>query len=125
MTYRLVVIEIGSRKRAQPAPPWVVFEALTQPDSDPYRPWLKLLADEQHPRIVRSEPASAVVWSSIWTKRRDAVVEFELTPSPDGGTTLRWTLHVDDPIPPEPLVRHMRSRLNQLINADLRFTFGQ
>jgi len=52
-------------------------------------------------------------------------VEFELPPSPDGGTALRWTLYVDEPIPQDPLVRHLRSRLNQLINADLRFTFGQ
>ncbi len=119
------MIEIGSRRRAQPAPPWVVFEALTQPDRDPYRPWLKLLEDEQRPKVVRSQVPDSVVWSSLWIKRPDAVVEFELPPSSDGGTALRWTLYVDEPIPLEPLIRHMRSRLNQLINADLRFSFGQ
>jgi len=125
VSYRVVVIDIGSQKRALPAPPWVVFEALTEPDRDPYRPWLKLLDDEQRPKVVRSEAPSTLVWSSLWIKRPDAVVEFELAPSPDGGTALRWTVYVDEPIPGEPFARHMRGRLNQLINADLRFSFGQ
>jgi hypothetical protein len=34
-------------------------------------------------------------------------------------------LHVEEPVPAEVLVGHMRKRLNQLINANLRFTFGQ
>jgi hypothetical protein len=84
-----------------------------------------LLDDEQRPSVVRSQAPSNLVWSSLWIKRPDAVVEFALTPSPDGGTALRWTLYVDEPIPADPLVRHMRKRLNQLINANLRFTFGQ
>ncbi|MCW2524655.1 MAG: hypothetical protein JWO63_2990 [Frankiales bacterium] len=46
--------------------------------------------------------------------------------SPAGdGTLLRWTLSVNDPLPDEALIGHMRKRLNQLINADLRYTFGQ
>jgi hypothetical protein len=44
-TYARTVIEVGGRKRNQPAPPHVVFEALTQPDRDPQRPWLMLLDD--------------------------------------------------------------------------------
>jgi hypothetical protein len=63
------MLEAGSRKRNQPAPPHIMFEALTQFDRDPARPWLEL---------------------------------------PDAA-----------------LVGHMRKRLNQLINANLRFTFGQ
>jgi hypothetical protein len=69
------VIEVGARRRNQPAPPHVVFEALCEPDRDPARPWLRLLDDE---------------------------------PEPDAS-----------------LLGHMRYRLNQLINADLRYTFGQ
>jgi hypothetical protein len=124
VSYLLNVIEIGSRMRGQPAPPWVVFEALTQPDRDPYRPWLKLLDDEQRPEVVSSQAPTTVVWSSLWIKRPDAVVEFELALG-QGGTALRWTLYVDEPIPPDSLVGHLRHRMNQLINADLRFTFGQ
>jgi hypothetical protein len=73
------VIEIGSRRRNQPAPPHAVFEALADPDRDPARPWLTLLDDELRPQVVRSEA----------------------------------------------LVGHLGKRLNQLINANLRYTFGQ
>jgi hypothetical protein len=34
------VIVIGDRRRNQPPPPHVVFEALTQPHRDLRRPWL-------------------------------------------------------------------------------------
>lgn len=63
-SYPADVIEVGSRN--QPAPPHVLFEALTQPDRDPDRSWLHLLEDEQHPTIVREEAPSLVIWSSIW-----------------------------------------------------------
>jgi hypothetical protein len=119
------VIEIGSRRRRQPAPPHVVFEALAEPDRDPCRPWLDLLDDEQRPTVLRSQAPSTLVWSSLWVKRIDAVVEFDLAPSRDGGTDLRWTLRVEEPAPGQALVGHMRKRLNQLINANLRYAFGQ
>jgi hypothetical protein len=118
------MLEVGSRKRSQPAPPHVVFEALTRPDRDPTRPWLKLLDDEQRPRLIEADKPGLVVWSSLWTKRPDAIVRFDL----EGAgyeTDLRWTLLVDEPMPEAPLAGHMRKRLNQLINANLRFTFGQ
>jgi hypothetical protein len=41
------------------------------------------------------------------------------------GTNLRWTLYVNEPPPHDALIAHMRKRMNQLINANLRFTFGQ
>jgi hypothetical protein len=119
------VIEIGSRKRNQPAPPHVVFEALIEPDRDPSRHWLALLDDEVWPRVVRADSPSTVIWSSLWTKRPDATVRFDLPPGEHSGTDLRWTLHVEEPMPDEALIGHMRKRLNQLINADLRYTFGQ
>jgi hypothetical protein len=120
------MLEAGSRKRNQPAPPRVLFEALTQPDRDPARPWLVLLDDEQRPRLVETDEPSLVVWSSLWIKRPDAVVRFDLPLDFSGyGTDLRWTLLVDEPMPDPALVGHLRKRLNQLINANLRFTFGQ
>lgn len=119
------VIDVASRKRNQPPPPRVVFDALIEHDRDPARPWLDLRDDEHRPRVVRAHGASTVVWSSLWTKRPDAIVQFELSPSVDGGTALRWTLYVDEPLPDAAAVGHMRKRLNQLINANLRFTFGQ
>jgi hypothetical protein len=119
------VIEIGSRRRNQPAPPHVVYEALSRPDAETSRPWLNLLADEQQPTVVQAQAPSLLMWSSLWPSRPDALVEFELPPSPDGGTALRWTLRVEEPAPSDALVGHLRKRLNQLINADLRYSFGQ
>jgi hypothetical protein len=113
----------GTRRRNQPPPPTVVFEALTQPHRDPTRPWLKLQKHEVEPRIIETVEHSLVVWSSIWTKRPDALIRFELEGA--GSTDLRWTLFVDEPMPDDVLVGHFRKRLNVLINANLRFTFGQ
>jgi hypothetical protein len=118
--------EVGSRKRNQPAPPHIIFEALTHPNRDPQRPWLLLLDDEVAPQLLEKDHADSVVWSSIWKKRPDAVIRFDL-PRDDGcyGTDLRWTLQVEEPLPDEALLGHMRKRLNVLINANLRYTFGQ
>jgi hypothetical protein len=120
------VIEVGSRRRNQPAPPLVLFEALTRPDRDPTRRWLELLPDEQRPRIVEVNEPDLVIWSSLWPQRPDALVRFDLPL--DGhrsGTELRWTLLVDEPAPEDTLLGHIRKRLNQLIDANLRYTFGQ
>jgi hypothetical protein len=120
------MIEVAGRTRNQPAPPHVLFEALTQPDRDPSRPWLTLLDDEQRPRILEADPPSLVVWSSIWVRRPDARVRFDLPPDRGHqGTDLRFTLLVEEPVPDASLLGHLRRRLNVLINADLRFTFGQ
>lgn len=116
--------EIGRRRRNQPAPPHIVFEALTDPDRPGPRHWLDLLDDERAPRVLHAD-AAKVTWSSIWIKRPDAVIEFDLPPDGSGGTELCWTLLVDDPEPDPALVGHLRRRLNVLINAELRGSFGQ
>jgi hypothetical protein len=118
------VIEAGSRTRTQPPPPHVVFEALIDPDRDPRRPWLLLLEDEQRPRVLRTQPARLVVWSSLWPSRPDAEVHFHLEPV-DAETSMRWTLLVDEPFPDDSKLGHLRKRLNQLINGNLRRSFGQ
>jgi hypothetical protein len=122
--YGSAVVDIGSRKRNQPAPPHVLFEKLTNPDIDLERPWLSLLDDERRPRILQARKPDLVIWSSLFVKRPDALVRFDL-PTGGEGTDLRWTLSVDEPIPDDALIGHMRKRLNQLINANLRYTFGQ
>lgn len=119
------MIEAGRRKRNQPAPPPVIFEALTRPDRDPARPWLLLLGDEQRPGVLEADEPGLVVWSSLWPRRPDARIRFELDRSPDGGTDLTWTLLMDEPPPDASLLGHLRKRLNELINKDLRLTFGQ
>ena len=118
--------EIGSRKRNQPAPPHIIFEALAQPSRDPQRPWVMLLDDEVAPKVLTTRHPDTVVWSSLWTKRPDAVIRFDLPLDEAGyGTDMQWTLEVDEPVPDEALIGHMRKRLNELINASLRYSFGQ
>jgi hypothetical protein len=124
-TYGRSVIEIGSRARNQAPPPHVVFEALAQPNRDPNRTWLELLDDEQPPTVIASERPATLTWSSLWTKRPDATIRFDLPGDGSGGTNLRWTLYVEEPSPDQALIGHMRKRMNQLINANLRYTFGQ
>jgi hypothetical protein len=102
----------------------VVFEALTQPDRDPNRPWLILLDTEMRPEVLVAEESTLVVWSSLWPERPDARIHFEL--AGDGqGAGLRWTLYVDEPAPSDGLIGRLRYLLNELINANLRYTFGQ
>jgi hypothetical protein len=120
------VIEVGKRRRNQPAPPQAVFQALTDPHHDPQRPWLILLDDEIEPTVIKSQKPDYVIWSSLWAKRPDARLRFDLPVDAAGeGTDLSWTLTVDDPMPDDPLLGHMRKRVNELINAGLRYSFGQ
>ena len=117
--------EIASRRRTQPPPPHIVYEALTNPDRHPARPWLILHNDEQHPTIAEAVEPNLVVWTSIWPRRPDARIRFDITGPPHGSTTLSWTLIVDEPVPDGETTVRMRKRVNELINANLRFTFGQ
>ncbi|MFC4942085.1 hypothetical protein [Pseudonocardia sp. GCM10023141] len=119
------MIEAGVRTRALPAPPHVVATSLVAPDSDPARPWLHLLDDERRPTVVERRSSELVIWSSLWPSRPDARVRFDLAPDPTGGTALTWTLLVDEPVPDPSKVGHLRKRINQLINADLRYSYGQ
>ena len=120
------VIEAARRRKSQPAPPHVVFEALTQPDRDPHRPWMHLLPAEVRPTVVRAQPPHLLVWSSLWTAHPEAQVQIELTQrAHDSGTDLTWTLLLPDPAQEVEEVRAMRKRLNRLINGDLRETFDQ
>lgn len=108
--------------RAQPPPSHIVFDGLISPNIDPARPWLKLLDDEVFPRITESAGPTLVVWSSIWIKRPAAQIRFDIKTM---DTALdRWTL-LDIEDPGLELVGHMCKRLNVLINAELRYSFGQ
>jgi hypothetical protein len=115
---------VRSRRRNQPAPPWAIFEDLCDPHRQPVRPWLHLLDDEIAPTVVESEHPILVAWSSLWIRRPDARIRFDLSPA-RGGTDLRWTLYVDEPVPDAMLARHMCKRIGELINANLRYTYGQ
>jgi hypothetical protein len=119
------VIEIGNRRRDLPPPPWVVFEALTQPHRDPTRPWLILLDDEAEPTVVAASEPELVIWSTLWPHRPTIQIRFEMEPDSGTGTKLRWRLLAEQPIDDESAIGHMRKRINELINANLRYSFGQ
>lgn len=119
------VREIGSRARKLPAPPSVVWDSLVEPRQPKARPWLRLLSDEVDPAVLAAEKPGQVVWSSLWPSRPHDQVHFALTASPDGGTLLRFTLLTPDDVPDQSKTGHLRRRLNQLLFADLRFSYGQ
>ncbi|TJZ78119.1 hypothetical protein FCG67_13475 [Rhodococcus oryzae] len=117
--------EVARKRRTQPPPPHVLYEALTNPDRDPTRPWLLLHDDEQRPSIAESVEPNLVVWTSLWLLRPDANIRFDIDGPPRGSATLTWTLILENPVPDVATIIRMRKRLNELINANLRFTFGQ
>jgi len=119
-----VVIEYGNRARHLPAPPSVVWRDLVEPRSEGARPWLNLLPDESPPRVIESESPSLVVWSSLWATRPDDEIVMELSPA-DGGSSLRFRLLAHGDPPDDSKTGHIRRRINQLLFADLRFTYGQ
>lgn len=102
----------------------MIFDDLCDPHRQPVRPWLHLRDDEIEPVVLEAQRPDRVVWSSLWAGRPDAAVHFDLTEA-RGGTALRWTLWVDEPEPDAALLRQMRKRLGELINANLRYTYGQ
>ena len=54
----------------------------------------------------------------------EGLAEFNLADK-SGGTDLTWTMFVAEPEPDASLLGHLRKRVNRLINADLRYSFGQ
>lgn len=119
-----MLTEVAARRRSQPAPPWVIFEDLCDPHRQSVRPWLELVDDEVAPTVLEAERPDRVIWSSLWPSRPDARVHFELS-ALLSGSMLRWGLCLDDPVPDAELVRHLRRRIDELINAGLRYTYGQ
>jgi hypothetical protein len=118
------VIEIGARARKLPAPPSVVWESLVEPHRQGARRWLNLLSDEVEPRVLAAEKPNRVVWSSLWPSRPSDQVLFELM-AVGGETSLRFTLLTPDEVPDQSKIGHLRRRLNHLLFADLRFSYGQ
>lgn len=119
------MFEIGSRTRTLPAPPAVVWESLVRPRRPGAREWLNLLADEVGPRVLRAEEPRSVVWSSLWPSRPNDEVHFELTANEIGETRLHFSLLTPDAAPDQSRTGHLRRRLNELLFADLRYSFGQ
>lgn len=119
------MIELGARERPQPAPPWAIWDALTEPRRPiQYNQWLVLQNDEIEPRVTRAERPSLVVWTSIWPDRPDDRIRFDISSDGGAGSRLRWTLESPNPVPADDALRRMRHRLNFLINGKLRESLG-
>lgn len=118
------MIEIGSRAQKLPAPPSVVWDSLVQPEREGSRPWLDLANDEVAPRILHAEEHHRVVWSSLWPSRPNDEVHFDLA-SIGSETSLKFTLLTPDEPPDQSIAGHLRYRLNHLLFADLRYSYGQ
>lgn len=88
------------------------------------RVWLDLLDDEVPPRTVDSEAPNRVVWSSLWPSRPGDQVVIELADA-GGDTALTFTLLAEGDVPDESKTGHIRRRINHLLFADLRFSYGQ
>lgn len=114
----------GRRTRKLPAPPHVVWEDLVRPASTGGRTWLDLLDDEVAPRVVESDAPKRVVWSSLWTSRPGDRVVIELAAA-GCDTAVTFTLLAAGDPPDDSRTGHIRRRVNQLLFADLRFSYGQ
>lgn len=118
------MIEFGTRARKLPAPPGVVWESLVNPHDMKARPWFALLDDEVEPRIIRALKPESVVWSSLWPSRPNDQIHLELS-GVGGQTMVKFRLLTPDDAPDPSKTGHLRRRMNQLLFADLRFSYGQ
>lgn len=73
--------------------------------------------------LAAVEPTT-VTWSSLWPSRPDVRVHFDL--EIDGADTrLRYAMLAEDPAPDGSKTGHLRFRINKLLFADLRYSYGQ
>jgi hypothetical protein len=118
----VAVEELASKEKTQAPPAWVVWDALADPGHPGARAWLDLDDGEVAPKVLDASRPDLVVWSSLWPDRPRDQVRFELRPK-DGGCAVRWRLLSPDAAPPAEALKHLRYRLNLLINGKLRATF--
>ena len=118
------MIEFGMRARKLPAPPGIVWDSLTNPHQAKARPWLVLLADEVEPTIIDAQKPEYVIWSSLWPSRPSDQIRLELSDAA-GHTLVRFRLLTPVEAPDQSKTGHLRRRMNQLLFADLRFSYGQ
>lgn len=116
--------EYGNRARTLPAPPGVVWDSLADPHRRGTRPWMAVLSDEVEPTVLEGERPVRLVWSSLWPSRPDDRILLDLT-TKGLDTLLRFRLLTPHEPPVEPELRHYRYRINHLLYADLRYSYGQ
>lgn len=84
-----------------------------------------MLDDEVEPTVLRSVEERSIVWSSLWPSRPRDEVWLEVADAGGGETLLTFRLLTPDEAPDESKLGHLRFRLNHLLFADLRFSYGQ
>jgi hypothetical protein len=112
---------LRSRSKTQPPPAWAIYEALSDPLADQARrEWLHLHDGEVPPRVLRAVPRSLVIWASLWPDRPDDEIRLDIEEG-----RLTWTLMGEAAEQDEERLDQLRYRLDVIINADLRHSFGQ
>jgi hypothetical protein len=97
-----------------------IYEALSDPLADQTRrEWLDLRDGELPPRVVQAIFPSLVVWASLWPDRPDDQIRFDIEDQ-----RLTWTLMGEAADEDEERLDQLRYRLDVMINADLRTSFG-
>jgi hypothetical protein len=119
------VQEVATTSKTQAPPPHVLWEELAAPRTTGSRIWLRLRDGETQPTVIEAHRPELVVWSSLWPDRPKDRIRFDISSDGWGGSRLRWTLVAAGSDLPDPRIREMRYRLNQLINAELRDAFDQ
>lgn len=117
------MIEYGQRTRNLPAPPSVVWDDLVSPKSAGSRAWLDLLPDEVAPRVLESTRPSRVVWSSLWADRPEDRIVIDIAAN-GADSAVTFTLLASGEVPDDSKTGHIRKRVNHLLWADLRFSYG-
>lgn len=74
--------------------------------------------------MLEVDPPHHVLWSSLWPDHPDDTIRFDVQADGQGGSSLEWELLSDPPEPADDVLGHLRRRLNELINHDLRESFG-
>jgi hypothetical protein len=111
---------LRSRSKTQPPPAWAIYEALSDPVADQARrEWLDLRDGELPPRVVQAVFPSLVVWASLWPDRPDDQIRFDIE-----DRRLTWTLMGEASDGGRRTPGPIGYRLDVMINADLRISFG-
>lgn len=118
------VQEYGRRAQRLPPPRAVVWDSLANPYAPRARPWLNLVRDEVPPKVLEKARPERLVWSSLWPDRPRDLIVFELSED-RGETSLQFTLLTPDVLPDQSTTGYLRKRMNYLLFADLRFSYGQ
>lgn len=114
--------ELARRAHKLPPPPRVLWADLVSPRRSGARVWLELAEGEQWPTVLESVEDERVVWSSLWTRRPDDRIVFEVSPDGDSSKVeVVWLAAAPLPGHASPL----RHRLTKLIAEELRYSYGQ